>query len=517
MSSSDSCDVAIFGGGFGGLYTALAIAQQARQSGKKQLDVVLVEPTDKFVFLPLLYDLTVGTATESEVCPAYSDILEGTGVRHIRASLDELLPLDGNNKQQQATICSAGTMESVSSNLSFRAAVAAVGASPEAILKSVPGATKCAQPFYTAQDARNTGLLLDRMENIIVRNKIPSVAVVGGGYGGVELAASVKRKIPQANVSLLARSAPMGGTRAETLIDRALQRLGVTVDICSVEGIQAVENVEDGTRQADQYRIQRSGEDRDAIADEQALFDGVLWTAGSAPAYPVSNDLDGLVKSNSGRLATDSTLRCIWDSASTGKPMIWALGDCSEIVPVSDGQAAVPRTAQAAMQQSDIVAFNILTQLKSNGAPEKVFKFQDLGSMLTLGGPNAALLAPTDGAFAPIFGPLLDTLGSVLQTADDVLREVSKNPIAEELGISSTIETLGLSLGGYGLGVDAGAAPGTLAGTLTGATRRAVYAARMPTNKQRVVAVASAAVSTATSLAKEAKEVSKQRKENKEN
>jgi NADPH-dependent 2,4-dienoyl-CoA reductase/sulfur reductase-like enzyme len=56
----ESCDVAVFGGGFGGLYTALALASQARSKGQR-LEVILVDPSDRFVFLPLLYDLVVGT------------------------------------------------------------------------------------------------------------------------------------------------------------------------------------------------------------------------------------------------------------------------------------------------------------------------------------------------------------------------------------------------------------------------------------------------------------------------
>lgn len=57
---AESCDVAIMGGGFGGLYTALALSEKARSKGEI-LDIVLVDPSDRFVFLPLLYDLVVGT------------------------------------------------------------------------------------------------------------------------------------------------------------------------------------------------------------------------------------------------------------------------------------------------------------------------------------------------------------------------------------------------------------------------------------------------------------------------
>jgi NADH:ubiquinone reductase (non-electrogenic) len=520
-ANSESCDVAIFGGGFGGLYSALAIAREARQSGQK-IDVALVEPTENFVFLPLLYDLTVGTASEGEVCPTYEDILTGTGVRHVRASFDSFASPDCS--QANLVLVPAATDDKIigTSCLSFRAAVIAVGASPESILKSVPGALEYAQPFYTAKDAHKTRRLLQTLESQIRAGKDPRVAVVGGGYAGVELAASVKRKIPKAGVTLLARGAPMAGTRAETLVDKALQRLGVEVEICSVEAISsstpAVLLEKDS--QGRKLVVKRSTSSGEGTQEDhqQRPFDAVLWTAGSAPAYPVSKEMKGLSKAGSGRLAIDATLRCKWEqsgeeTSSVGEkqPQVWALGDCSEIIlsVSSDGQPAVPRTAQAAMQQAETVAYNVLTQLDAKqGKTERAFQFQDLGSMLTLGGPNAAVMAPREGSFAPIFEPLLTTLGGALGFADAIL---SKSLVAEKIGLTSAVQTLGLSLGGYGLGVDAGASPGTLAGTLTGAARRAVYAARMPTNNQRAVAATSAAIYAAAALAKEASDRNKRR------
>jgi NADH:ubiquinone reductase (non-electrogenic) len=500
-ANSESCDVAIFGGGFGGLYSALAIAREARQSGQK-LDVALVEPTDTFVFLPLLYDLTVGTASEGEVCPTLKEILEGTGVRHIRASLDSF----ASPFCSQANLVLATDDEILeTSSLSFRAAVVSVGASPESILKSVPGATEFSQPFYRAKDAFKTRRLLQSLESQVRAGKSPRVAVVGGGYAGVELAASVKRKIPKAGVVLLARSAPMAGTRVEKLVDKALQRLGVEVEIGSVDAITAVED-SPGPKLV--VKRSTSGEE----TEDERPFDAVLWTAGSAPAYPVSKEMKGFTKSSSGRLAIDATLRCMWEQlgeeANRGeRPQVWALGDCSEIISGADGQPAVPRTAQAAMQQADTVAYNVIAELDAKGKTERSFEFLDLGSMLTLGGPNAALMAPSEGSLAPIFEPLLTTIGGVFDFADSIL---SKSRVAEQIGLTSAVEALGLSLGGYGLGVDAGAAPGTLAGTLTGAARRAVYAVRMPTNNQRAVAVTSAAIYGAAALAKEASDRKKQ-------
>ena len=88
--------------------------------------------------------------------------------------------------------------------------------------------------------------------------------------------------------------------------------------------------------------------------------------------------------------------------------------------------------------------------------------------------------------------------------ADDMMgAATSRGPV---VGLP-TADELGLSLGGHGLGVpDNASSSGTLAGTLSGAARRAVYAVRMPTNQQKAVSLVSAAIATAAALAKEAAE-----------
>ena len=120
--------------------------------------------------------------------------------------------------------------------------------------------------------------------------------------------------------------------------------------------------------------------------------------------------------------------------------------------------------------------------------------------MLNLGGPNAAVMAPPAGSpLASLFAPILDTADLALGTADQFL-----SAAGAQQSLFPKPPDLGLSLGSHGLGVTDKNAPGTLAGTLTGAARRAVYAARIPTNEQRAVSLLSAAVSTAVALAQEA-------------
>eukprot|EP00536_Pseudo-nitzschia_multiseries_P007968 jgi/Psemu1/66303/estExt_Genemark1.C_1930028 len=513
----DECDVAVMGGGFGGLYTALAISREAKKKGKN-VDVALVDPSDRFVFLPLLYDLTMGTASEREVCPTYTELLQGTGVRYVKASFDGFSgnSSDGNGPSEALLTIAPEQKypredeEGDSVYLSFDAAVVAVGATPQSILASVPGASECVQPFYTKEDAYATRELLFRMEQKVRQGDTPRIAVIGGGYGGVELSACVARRLPKASVTLMSRGPPMAGTKAEPLVEQALQKLGVHCETNNVLKIQKEEN--------NKFTIQTAvvgdnNSDSDINAEDDDLWDAVLWTAGSGPAHPVADDMGGeLAMSPSGRLQVDKSLRCCFkettkdDTSPTPKPYpsVWALGDCSEIVP--DLQPATPRTAQAAMQQADVAASNVLASLSNREVDPKVFKFQDLGSVLSLGGPNAAILGPgEDSDISSLLIPILDTARVGLGVADSIFAEIINSPQIDKNGdLKPVVENLGLSLGGYGLGVDPETTPGTLSGTLSGAGRRAVYALRMPTNKQRAYAGASAFLSSALALAKEA-------------
>ena len=492
---NDQCDVAIMGGGFGGLYTALAISREAKKKGRK-VDIALVDNSDRFVFLPLLYDLTMGTASEGEVCPTYDELLEGTGVRFIKASFESFNGESGSVLKTSGSEKEDDDDNSDTINLSFQASVVSVGATPQSILSSIPGATEYVQPFYTREDAYATRELLFRMDQKIRQGHCPRLAIVGGGYGGVELAACVARRLPKAKVTLLSRGRPMSGTRAEPLVDQALKKLGVAVEICSVDEIKKNTN--------GQTTIQRTSNSNDSslTIDAEDEWDAVLWTAGSLPAYPVTKgeNMDGLALSSSGRLIVDKTLRC---SSSTENskvmPSVWALGDCCEITPVV--LPVPPKTAQAAMQQADVVASNVLSKILNQESETEVFKFQDLGTVLSLGGPNGAILGPTeDTQLSSLLVPLLDTARIGFGIADSLFATIIDSSDIDK----KAVENLGLSIGGYGLGVDPESTPGTLSGTLSGASRRAIYALRMPTNKQRAVAGASAFISSAAALAKEA-------------
>ena len=63
--------VIVVGGGFGGLSTALNLA--AASGGAP---VLLIEPQERFLFLPLLYELLSGELQRWEIAPRYAELLE---------------------------------------------------------------------------------------------------------------------------------------------------------------------------------------------------------------------------------------------------------------------------------------------------------------------------------------------------------------------------------------------------------------------------------------------------------
>ena len=72
--------ICILGGGFGGLYTALRLSQLPFSKTEKP-EIVLVDRRDRFLFVPLLYELLTGELQTWEIAPPFAELLQNTGVR----------------------------------------------------------------------------------------------------------------------------------------------------------------------------------------------------------------------------------------------------------------------------------------------------------------------------------------------------------------------------------------------------------------------------------------------------
>ena len=179
-------EVAVLGGGFGGLYTALRLASLDWEGGPRPR-VTIVERNDRFAFSPMLYELATGAASCWEVAPLYEELLRGTDIEFVRG---EVLGLDeGERTVRIAPRGRGGAADDTERLLPYDQCVLALGAQPT--FAGVPGAVEHAQPFYSAADAMAVKKKVQDLRDASDRTDQLRVCVVGGGYIGAELAANL--------------------------------------------------------------------------------------------------------------------------------------------------------------------------------------------------------------------------------------------------------------------------------------------------------------------------------------
>lgn len=391
--------ICIIGGGFGGLYTALRLESLVWPDDKKP-QVVLIDQSERFVFKPLLYELLSGEVEAWEIAPQFSDLLANTGVRFFKDRVKCLYPCDhlGTNAP------TAGTVHLESGLLiEYDWLVLAIGA--EAKLDIVPGAADYALPFYTLEDAHRVDKKLRELERKnFGKDSAIRVAVVGCGYGGVELAATISERLQQKGIvqainvdKTILSNAPAGNREAalKVLSSRKVQLILGYFVRCITKGNEPQTDAEPGSidsaaDHSESVTLELQPAER-GLQGQTIRADIVLWTIGSKPLLPQLEPSDkpyDIPLNARGQAETDETLRV------KGHPRIFAVGDSSTLR--DRNGKLLPATAQVAFQQADFAGWNLWAAI--NDRPLLPFRYQNLGEMMTLGKYDAAVSPSfTDG------------------------------------------------------------------------------------------------------------------------
>lgn len=342
--------ICILGGGFGGLYTALRLNQLAWEPFDRP-EIILVDQNDRFLFLPLLYELVTGELEIWEVAPPFMELLASTQVQFLQGTV---LKIDTTEKQAYLQD---------GSSLPYDHLVLALGG--ETPLDWVSGAADHALSFRSLNDA----YLLEERLKILESKETDKirVAVIGGGYSGVELACKLgdrlgdrgRLRILEQGSQILNASSDFNRNTAQ----RSLDSRGIWVDLET--RVKAIST--------DSLTLEYKGQ-TDVIPT-----DLVLWTAGTQVVSPIK-ELP-FEKNQRGQLITSSTLQL------ASHPEIFAIGD---LAATQDGSGqTLPATAQVAYQQADYVAWNLWAGI--TGRPPLPFHYFPLGEMLSLGLDSATL------------------------------------------------------------------------------------------------------------------------------
>ena len=206
MSATRIC---IVGGGFGGLYTALRLSEFPWTSEDRP-EITLIDKSDRFLFSPLLYELITEEMQSWEIAPPFAELLANTGVIFQQGSVTDI-----NIEGKQVTLQDETIIE-------YDKLVLSTGGKTPIDL--VPGAKEHALPFRSLNNAYKLQEELRLLEESD-RDKI-RVAVVGGGYSGVELACKLAEFVWGKRVeSALSIAAIKFSKTAPNLIEKLLLRL----------------------------------------------------------------------------------------------------------------------------------------------------------------------------------------------------------------------------------------------------------------------------------------------------
>ncbi len=347
MSKSRIC---IVGGGFGGLYTALRLSEFPWQEEDKP-EITLIDKSDRFLFSPLLYELITEEMQSWEIAPPFAELLAHTGIIFQQGSVTNI-----DVEAKQVTLQDETTIGY------DKLVISTGGRTP---VDMVPGAKEHALPFRSLKDAyrlQEELRLLEESDLDRIR-----VAVVGGGYSGVELACKLADRLGEkGRIRIIDRGTQILDDSTEFNRETAIKALNKNQIWQDLE--TEVERVE-----ADSITLIYKGQ-KDTIP-----VDIVLWTVGNQVSELIQRL--PLPQNDQGLLEIEPTLLV------KGRDDIFALGDAAYGYD-SDGKF-LPATAQVAFQQSDYCAWNIWAS--ATNRPLLSFRYQPLGEMMTLGTANATI------------------------------------------------------------------------------------------------------------------------------
>ncbi|MDQ3041834.1 MAG: NAD(P)/FAD-dependent oxidoreductase [Acidobacteriota bacterium] len=353
--------VIIIGGGFGGLFTALDLANDA--------EVTLISDSDHFTFRPLLYEYLSGEVEAWHIAPQYKELF-GNEINFVRGTVETV---DFENQNIKVS--------TRDETFDYDALVLAVGGVTN--FWNIAGAEENALSFRGIADADELRNQMTRALDEISPTLAPqdareklTFAVVGGGASGVELATKMSDLLTDAFKRRGLKGAP------HVLLFEMSDRLvpGMGEDLRAYVEKTLLEAHIDVHLQTRVLEVKPHGIVFEHNGEQTEIETvATVWTAG-VKVSPLIEKLD-LPKDKSGLLLVNQTMQVKM------RENVFALGDIAkleEVAPILAG------TAQLANQESALAADNIRAFL--SGRDLKTKPFEELGEALSLGTRNAAVL-----------------------------------------------------------------------------------------------------------------------------
>ncbi|WP_132301529.1 NAD(P)/FAD-dependent oxidoreductase [Kribbella sp. VKM Ac-2568] len=410
--------VVIVGAGFAGFHAARGLQKYAPGA-----EIVLINPTDYFLYVPLLPEVGAGILEPRRICVSLPDRLPK--VKLVLGTVSHI-DIDGHRVEWVSPEGRRSAME-------FDRLVLAAGSVNK--LLPIPGVAEYAHGFRGISEALYLRDHITRQLELAAstddrdeREARCTFVVVGAGYTGTEVAAQgqlftarLVRQLPALRnqrvrwllADLAERLLPGLSPRMSTTAERVLRRRGVevcvgqSVDYAGPECLRMTTGEEIATR-------------------------SLIWCVGVRPD-PLVDALS--LPTDHGRVEVHETL------VVRGRAHVFACGDCAAVPDLTHPGSITGMTAQHAQRQGKLVARNVAASL--TGHDLEPYQHHDLGFLVDLGGRKAAanpLHIPLSGLAAKTVTRgyhLLSLPGNRTRTAADWAINAMMPPRAVQLGLVS--------------------------------------------------------------------------------
>lgn len=333
-------------------------------------EITLVDSSDRFSFLPMMYELSTGEAEEWEVAPLFETLLLDSKISFLHGTVESMTLND--TPTLHVNLAQGTSSDGRHEDLPFDRAILALGCEPSA-RDSIPGAVEHSIALHSHESAMAMRAKLD----FLLKNQSSGVAinviVVGGGHSGVEAASCIAEKLGTAGSVVIVnrndRVLPSGTDYNRVTAERALAERGV--------GIEYHTSVTEVSEHS--VTITSVSSEGTPRSLPSAL---VVWTAGVQPSAAISS-LGVPLDESSGRIRVDGLLQ-----VKGYEGVVFALGDGASMQK-SDANGGYVGTAQVAVQQAEYAAWNTWASL--TGKRKLEYRYTHLGEMLVLGAKDGSV------------------------------------------------------------------------------------------------------------------------------
>ncbi len=367
--------VIIVGGGFAGLYAALELDRSLGHC--RDLEIMVVDQNNYFLFPPLLPSAATGTIETRQVTFPFRRIFETTNIAFRKAQVERVDPErnviitnhasdTGNAKSEIAYDYLLLCPGSISNTFRTR------GAAEHAMFMRQLGDAMAVRDRIIDCFER-AAASTDRAEC----EELLRFVIVGAGPTGIELATEIHdlvhhvllKRYPEIDRSLIEILLVQSGPQVlpgwnKSVVDITTKQLK-TLDI----------------------KLLLDNRVKEVAADYVVLKDDSLkktrtcvWCAGVRPSPLLGRA--GVPLHESGRVLIDADLRV------PGRKNMFVLGDAGYLIEPKSGQP-LPPLGQVAFQQGPLAARNVIALLR--GQPTRPFRYFNFGSLVSVGEHFAAV------------------------------------------------------------------------------------------------------------------------------